>query len=573
MYASRIAALEQQRMHEGPAGLRGLNDEPCALCAAPVFQRERVRVPVRGLDVDLLIHRACFKCAACRRPLSLAKYACTPASEGAPHVMYCLDHDPDRAPAARPDAPDDVAETAGASGAERDVEGGAQRVGTARARQPARRCPRLADAWRCAALAALCAAHTLLVRAAAGADGGGPDAADTHGGPDGVGAHAGGYPFHPASMCLAIEALKLGGSLCALALPAKGGARRPAPRAAAPRTRAAACAALGACAVAGAAQCVCALLRFACLARVSAPTFRTLLNADLLFTTLLARGCGREQLRALSARERGVAVLTVVGCALAQLDARQRALPPAWLGLLVLQAALGSLGRAASHAVLRASGQRAQPLGAWQQRAAQSGFATLALAALIAARAPELLASSGAFLAGHGTRAALAVLVSGALAGLAAADPPRTLPPPAAELSIGAETALTALAACALLGARPSAGLKLGTAMVVGARVLHAMGAAGPSSRETSRRVARGRAHGVHVPGAADGSDDDESCDEESPLAPSARDDDHAAFRAGPTTTPMDAVVIASPDCPVAGDDHAGRRGRTKRRSGTCRYQ
>lgn len=103
MYATRIAAVEQQHMHDRTnlGSARGLNDEPCALCTKPVFQRDRVRVPVDGLDVDLLIHRACFKCDACSRPLSLGRYFCSSTEGG--RAMHCFDHKPAADPLAAPE--------------------------------------------------------------------------------------------------------------------------------------------------------------------------------------------------------------------------------------------------------------------------------------------------------------------------------------------------------------------------------------------------------------------------------------------------------------------------------------
>ena len=69
----------------------GLNRDPCTCCHKPVFHMERLRIPVAGQPADLLLHRDCFRCAACARPLSLASFHCS-ADDG--FRMTCHDHKP-----------------------------------------------------------------------------------------------------------------------------------------------------------------------------------------------------------------------------------------------------------------------------------------------------------------------------------------------------------------------------------------------------------------------------------------------------------------------------------------------
>lgn len=70
-----------------------MNSEPCGRCGLEVFYMERVRVPVEGQSDEhssALVHRACFVCAACGRPLSLAAYASHRQGEAV--MFFCPFH-------------------------------------------------------------------------------------------------------------------------------------------------------------------------------------------------------------------------------------------------------------------------------------------------------------------------------------------------------------------------------------------------------------------------------------------------------------------------------------------------
>ncbi|KAJ1635305.1 hypothetical protein T492DRAFT_967519 [Pavlovales sp. CCMP2436] len=108
-----LAAVQQQVLHDR-SNTGGLNQEPCATCRKPVFLMDRVRIPVDGHAHDLLLHRACFRCSTCSRPLALGGYFC--AGQADDFRMSCQDHaaPPDRAspaghaafmPARAPDRP------------------------------------------------------------------------------------------------------------------------------------------------------------------------------------------------------------------------------------------------------------------------------------------------------------------------------------------------------------------------------------------------------------------------------------------------------------------------------------
>lgn len=90
-------AVGQQQRH-APA----LNRDPCTICTKSVFHSERARIPVEGLSTELLMHRDCFRCSRCRRPLSLASFYCC-VEDGQIPLLFCPDHKP-RATAGMPAA-------------------------------------------------------------------------------------------------------------------------------------------------------------------------------------------------------------------------------------------------------------------------------------------------------------------------------------------------------------------------------------------------------------------------------------------------------------------------------------
>lgn len=85
-----MLAAAQHHVEMTRAQTGGLNTQPCALCAKAVFHTERVRVPHPDTDTPVLLHRECFRCARCRRPLAPSHYVWDQRST--PGRLYCNEH-------------------------------------------------------------------------------------------------------------------------------------------------------------------------------------------------------------------------------------------------------------------------------------------------------------------------------------------------------------------------------------------------------------------------------------------------------------------------------------------------